>query len=280
MSDSYEDLEASIAAWAQTQPTIRAIIVIGSRARGTPDRWSDLDLLIFTTERERYAADPGWLNTFGEVVVIYLEDTEANDPEWYVIYEGGQKVDAVLMKIDDATLDLETLLKPFDDWDAFRRGSYVLFDRLGTPRRLPTAPFTPPTPPTAAEFAHVVSGLLIEATTTAKLIRRGDIWRAQYRLPHSLRAYLLTLIEWQAHGRDSWYNGRNIEQWADPRVLAALPTLFALYERESLQQALRAVLDLFRALGEEVGARFGFSYPSEAHDKIVHLIEIIFSEPL
>ncbi len=53
---TYEQLEARLAAWAQTQPAIRAVIVCGSRARGDADRWSDLDAIIFTSERERYAA--------------------------------------------------------------------------------------------------------------------------------------------------------------------------------------------------------------------------------
>ena len=36
---TYETLEARLAAWAQTQPNIRAVIVCGSRARG--DQWTD-----------------------------------------------------------------------------------------------------------------------------------------------------------------------------------------------------------------------------------------------
>jgi predicted nucleotidyltransferase len=35
-----------LAAWAATKPTIVAIYVFGSRARGTAEPWSDLDLAV------------------------------------------------------------------------------------------------------------------------------------------------------------------------------------------------------------------------------------------
>src|SRR5215217_5872669 len=104
---TYEQLEARLAAWAETQPTIRAVLSIGSRARGTPDRWSDLDVLIFASNPEPYVVDSSWLGEFGDLWLAYREDTEAGDPEWYALYEGGLKLDAVLMRVEveDATLE-------------------------------------------------------------------------------------------------------------------------------------------------------------------------------
>lgn len=279
---TYDELEARIAAWAAAQPAIRAVIVIGSRARGNADQWSDLDLLILTTDPARYAADPGWTSAFGEVWLTYMEPTGLGDPEWYIVFAGGLKIDAVLLRVDDAALDLEALVEPFDDWDAFRRGANVIFDRSGAPRALPPKPPKSRALPTAAEYDNVVSGVLLAALTTAKFVARGDYWRAQRWFANDLHPHLLTLAEWQAQaaqpGRDTWYAGRFLDDWADARVIAALPQLFPQYDRASLSAALIALLDLTRWLGGDVAEKLGFRYPAQAHDRIAELMRTILAE--
>jgi aminoglycoside 6-adenylyltransferase len=277
---TYEELEVRIAAWAQTQPAVRAVIAGGSRARPDhpADRWSDLDVMIFTTERNSYAAESGWLGAFGELWLAYSEPTARGDAEWYAIYDGGLKLDAVLLQVEDATLELEALMLHYPYQGVFGRGVKVLYDRLGAARMMAAKPFTPPNPPTQAEFGQVVSGFLMAAATTAKFIMREDFWRAQNWFAQDLRPHLITMIGWRAYGKDVWYGARFIEQWADPRALAALPQIFPLYERESLQNALLAILDLFRWVSQETGPHFGYSYPAETHHKIAKLIEVIFRE--
>jgi aminoglycoside 6-adenylyltransferase len=274
----YEELEARLTQWAQTQTAVRAVIVVGSRARGDQDAWSDLDVLIFTTERARYAADAEWMRSFGDVWLTYIDNTGRGDPEWFALYEGGLKFDAVLLQVEDAALDLESLMTLYPYQGVFGRGVKVLFDRKGSPRLIaPQAP-TLPTPPSGSEFEHLINGFLLESVTTAKFIGRGDFWRAQHWFAHDLRPCLLTLIEWHAHGRDTWYNGRFMQQWADPRILEVLPQAFPSFDRESLIISLRAALGLFRLLGEETAARWGYTYPTAAHTKIATLIESILTE--
>jgi aminoglycoside 6-adenylyltransferase len=228
-------------------------------------------LLLFTTDRERYSEED-WLNGFGTVWLTYKDDTARGDSEWFAIYEGGLKVDIVLLHVDDDVPELEALLKHYPYQTVFARGIKVLFDRHGEARVLPPRQIDLPAAPTAAKFAHVVNGLLLESVTTAKFIARGDFYRAQHWFSEDLRPRLLRLIEWHAYGSDTWYNGRFLDTWAAPRVVAALPQTFALYERDSLQAALRAMLELARLVGEETAARFNFTYPLETHDKIVGLI--------
>ena len=93
---TYEDIEARIAAWAAAQPDIRAVIAVGSKARGDADAWSDLDLLMFTSERTRYL-DPDWLHMFGNAWLTYQDEAGPGDPEWFAIYDEGLKVDIVLL---------------------------------------------------------------------------------------------------------------------------------------------------------------------------------------
>ncbi len=248
---TYEQLEARLTAWAQTQPAIRAVIVVGSRARGTADRWSDLDAVIFTSDADRYAADPGWLGEFGEVWLTYREDHEDGPCEWYALYAGGLKLDAMLFGIEDSSLELDAVLAEFPYQEVLARGTVVLFDCLGSPRRIAPKPIPLPAPPTRAEFDNMVNGFLLASATTAKFIARGDFWRAQHWFAADLRVHLLTVIRWHAYGQDTWYAGRFLNQWADPRALALIPQTFARYERDSLQAALLASLDLFRLLAKK-----------------------------
>ena len=277
---TYDDLERKISAWAATQLPVRAVLSGGSRARGDADRWSDLDILILTTNRNIYTASPSWLGEFGEIWVTYAEPTDPGDPEWYALYEGGLKLDAVLIQIDDPSLPLAAIMQPLPYQGVFARGITVLFDRLGEARVISPQPFMPEAPPSAAEFTNTVSGFLMASATIAKFIARGDYWRAQGWFAQDLRPHMVALLRWHAHGKDTWYGGRFMEQWADPRALAALPGMFPAFERESLQTTLLNMLDTFRWLGDEVAARFGYTYPTEAHEKIVRLVVKTFNSPL
>jgi hypothetical protein len=277
---SYGGLEGRLAAWAETQPAVRAVLAIGSRGRGDPDRWSDLDVLIFTTNRAPYVDDPAWLNALGDPWLKYLERTEGGDWEWFVLLDDeGLKFDAVLMEVADGSPDLGTLLVPYAHWDAIQRGVKVLYDAQGAPRFLPPTTVAPNPPPSADEFGKVVNAFLLEAVIIARFITRGDLWRAQYWFEYDLRRRLLRVVEWQARaqGRDVWFIGRFMDKWADERALAGLPKSFALMDRNSMQDAMRAMFDLMRVIGTETSERLGFGYPTAEHDRARALIEAIFA---
>lgn len=141
-------------------------------------------------------------------------------------------------------------------------------------------PFTPENPPSPSEFTNTVNGALLASVSVAKFIARGDYWRAQHWCAADLRVHLLTLMRWQSYGKNTWYGGRFMDEWADPRVLAVIPQVFPALERVSLQQALLDMLDLFKLLGEETAAKFGYGYPAEAHENVQKLVQNIFHEPL
>lgn len=273
---TYEELEARLAEWAKGQPSVRAVLTIGSRARGTADRWSDLDVLILTSDRAALDSDPAWLNTLGKVWLTYKDEAARGDPEWFVLYDSGLKFDATLLDVSDPSLDLDTLLAQYPYQGVFARGAKVLFDRAGQPRSLAPKSPDPAPAPTAEEFAHVINGFLLESVTAAKFIGRGDYWRAQHWFAHDLRPRVLRLVEWHAHGKDTWYEGRYLEQWADPRALTVLNQSFTSTDRAPMIRSMRNMLTLFRTLGEETAAQHGLNYPSDAHEKIVALIGSIF----
>ena len=69
-----------------------------------------------------------------------------------------------------------------------------------------------------------------------------------------LDAHVRQMIEWHAratHGwdYDTWYDGRFLHQWADPRTAAGLREADAHYDADDVRRALFATTDLFRRRG-------------------------------
>jgi aminoglycoside 6-adenylyltransferase len=88
------------------------VVVVGSYGRTDPppDRWSDLDLVVFVSDPTPYLDDAGWLDHFGTVVLRVLdrEEDESIDSEWLVVYDDGVKADFVFVKADPVTAAQES----------------------------------------------------------------------------------------------------------------------------------------------------------------------------
>ena len=94
---SYEHLVTKFIDWAQTQPDIRAAIVVGSRARvdHPADEWADLDIITYTTNPERYLRQTDWMTNIGKVWASMRSRTAGGDPEWITTFENGYDIDFV-----------------------------------------------------------------------------------------------------------------------------------------------------------------------------------------
>jgi hypothetical protein len=59
----YNQLLKKFTAWAQSRDDIRAVILVGSRARSDhpADEWSDLDLMIYSNQPEQYLTRMDWM---------------------------------------------------------------------------------------------------------------------------------------------------------------------------------------------------------------------------
>jgi len=60
--------------WAQAQPDIEAVALVGSYARDAATETSDVDLVVITSQPDRYLGNRGWLERFGQVHRRQIED--------------------------------------------------------------------------------------------------------------------------------------------------------------------------------------------------------------
>ncbi len=274
---AYNNLIRAIAEWGAAQPDLLAGVVIGSRSRidAPADDYSDLDVMLFTPDVSRYADDARWFEQFGTVVVKSLGSIGYGNREWIVVYGDGAKVDFALSRAAEGAATLQALIDACPHQGVLARGVLPLFDNVspGTAIHAPSAPPVPPLTPAALE--HLLTEAWLDGLKAVKSLRRGGLWQAKMRVDGDLKGRLLTLLEWDAVGIDTWHDGRFLEGWADREALAALPGTFAAYTTDDVRRALFATLDLIGVLGRRVAGRLGSAYPADAERQMRRWIEVI-----
>ena len=100
MHECYRSTANKISEWAAADADGRGIVLIGSQVRKEDegDRWSDLDVLIFTGAPAKLGDGSGWLGHFGRPVCITKEVVriDSMNLEWFVkrpLYDDFRAVD-------------------------------------------------------------------------------------------------------------------------------------------------------------------------------------------
>jgi aminoglycoside 6-adenylyltransferase len=264
-----------ISQWAENHPEVRAAMVIGSQARHDrpADEWSDLDLVVVTTEPDAMMADTEWLNALGNPLLTFTEINPGGNSERRVLFEGGLDVDIVPLHpqaIDHLQAGIEAkAVEAIELANLIGRGTRVLFDLDGALRRLVEVITSLPAPegvvhlPSEPEFLNLVNDFWYHAVWVAKHLRRGELWWAKGGCDNYLKSLLLSMLTWQAQatGRDAWFRGRFLENWADPQAVKDLRGVFAHYDTEEVWQALFETMHVFGPISQAVAAQLGFKYP-------------------
>ena len=280
----YDGLLGRFVEWADGREDLRAAVVIGSRAREhrPADEFSDLDLLLVTTDPGRYLDGAAWTGAFGDPILSFVEGTATGDGrERRVLYAGGLDVDFV--PVTPSALDDRLAVDEGEAASVLARGYAVVYDEIDLERRLADrlADHESPTEtdglPTEAAFRERVHDFLYHALWSAKKLARGETWTAKGCVDGYLKwRCLLPMVEWHAAGvngvGETWHEGRFLESWADERVLTDLRGSFADYDPAGVERGLLATVDLFRWVARETAEALGYDYPAEADERVSGLV--------
>ncbi|HEX6989300.1 MAG TPA: aminoglycoside 6-adenylyltransferase, partial [Bacillota bacterium] len=290
-SGAFAPLIGRIETWARNREDIRGLLILGSRARciRPADAWSDLDVLLVTTDPDSYLDSTGWLADLGTVWITFLEPTPAGGLERRVLFAGGLDVDFSVVAAADAAALAERGVPP-EVAGIVTRGVRVLLDRDGLMSRLidqcraVAAALPPPAAPGQAELDQLCHDFWYHAVWVAKKLRRGEVWTALDCCDGYMKRRLLTLLEWHARahrgpGWDTWHQGRFLEEWADDRVVQALRPAFAHYDAADVRRALLATMQVFRWAAVETSGLLGLTYPEAVDAKASGLVEELLDEP-
>lgn len=286
----YADLVSRFVAWAGERDDLRAAVAIGSRVRDDrpADEFSDLDLLLFATDPDAFIDGDDWTRAFGDPILSFVEGTATGDRrERRVLFAGGLDVDFVPLDVSEIEAMLAGDGVPDEFADVLGRGHAFLLDEDGYAERFATLDLEPPESgpalPTEDEFAERVADFWYHALWSARKLARGELWTAKGGLDgYAKRECLLPMVEWHARAANgvdgTWHEGRFLETWADERVLADLEDSFARYDREDVERALLATMDLFRWVARETAETAGYDYPEEADERVSALVSDVLDQ--
>ncbi len=120
----------SVTEWAQNQPTISGVALVGSHARGEARSDSDIDLVLLCANSQAFLSDVSWVERFGDVETCETED-------WGMVtslrvrYQDGLEVEFGMTTPEWAELPVDPGTK-----SVILNGMRILIDRDGMLARL------------------------------------------------------------------------------------------------------------------------------------------------
>jgi aminoglycoside 6-adenylyltransferase len=271
--------------WAEDQADIRAVLMIGSRARvdHPADQWSDIDLIISASNPQPYLEYTEWLKNIGPVWATHVEPTLAGVHERRVLFEDGYDFDLIFV----ADNMLSRLIQNDEVARIVRRGVRILVDkdRLMSRITLPLGRRPAYVPPTQAQFTNLINDFWYHAAWTAKKLRRGELWTALMSNNSYMKNLLMQMLEWHTHAissenYDTWYQGRFVEEWADLATLEQLGEIFAHYDADDIKRTLAASMNLFRRVATETAAQLTYTYPYNSDANVSEWVKTILDDSM
>jgi len=183
-----------------------------------------------------------------------------------ILFEGCIDVDFIIVSVECALAGFSGTFVN----EIAARGARVLIDKDGILSAFPGQAHPIPSfaPPPSREFLEVINDFWFHAAWTAKKLNRGELWVAKRACDEYMKRLLLRMVEWHARltregVKDTWFDGRFLEQWASPRVVEEMKKAFARYDADDVWNALSASMDVFHRIASETAGRLGFDYPAE-----------------
>lgn len=277
----YDQLIKKFVSWANPCDDIRAVFIIGSRARNdlTADKWSDLDLVVVSRNPKRFLNDPTWVANIAQPWITFIENTPISESkELRVLFENGIDVDFVFVSPED----FEQSIFLNEVQQMLQRGIKVVLNKDKFSPQLVCSSCKNDTQnfPSEDEFINTVNDFWYHTVWTSKKLLRGELWTAKSCLDSYMKRRLLSLIEWHAyvvHGAeyDTWHDGRFLDKWADSRIVHQLKGSFAYYNKNDIERALLVTMNLFGWVALEVAKSANYSYPRLAEKKATELVKTL-----
>jgi aminoglycoside 6-adenylyltransferase len=268
------ELEPQLVRWGEQEENVRALAIVGSRARTEvpADEWSDWDVVVFARDPAALLVLENWVATFGRPRLTFLEPTAVGDQlERRVLYEDGTDVDFAIVPVE--------LLEHPAVAHVASRGIRVLLDKEGElGRRLADLPEpAPPLPPDEASLRELTADFFYHAVWAARKLRRGEVFTAKRCVDSYMENVLLRILEWRTQADkpdvDTWHAGRFVERWADPAALDEFRGTFAAYDEADVRRALFASMDFFRKQARETAGLLGLAYPADVDEFATDLVK-------
>jgi aminoglycoside 6-adenylyltransferase len=266
-ADSPIAVVRAIVEWANTETSVRAALLVGSRAAPDADIdfLSDYDIVLFLSDLSPCEESDEWLSVFGPILVMLHERYELLGhavPTRLVQYEDGLRIDFSLC----APAILDRIVKEPVLPEMLDAGYRILIDKDDRLSRLPAATGKAYVPrrPTEAEYLRVVNEFWWESIYVAKHLARGELLPARYSGECVLRfECLVPMLAWYAESALGWNeplaaNGRGLAHLLGVEDRRRLNRTYAGAQTDENWAALFEMADFFMHMARTVGGQLGF----------------------
>lgn len=255
----------TVLGFAREDERIRVVTLEGSRTNVNipPDDFQDYDITFFVTDMGSFTADDGWLDIFGERLILQKpEDMELFPAEekgfsYLMLFGDGVKIDLTLLPLE--------LLEEYFTWDKLVK---VLLDKDGTAgqRPAPTDVDYHLRRPTERMFDDCCNEFWNTVPYVVKGLCRREILFAIDHLSDVVRKELLRMLSWKI-GIERGFDfslGKNykfMEKYLPAELWERLMSTYRMGSYGEMWEALEQCMALFREVSAETAARLGYRYP-------------------
>ncbi|HIQ59588.1 MAG TPA: aminoglycoside 6-adenylyltransferase [Candidatus Merdivicinus intestinavium] len=250
--------------FARESPAVRAVGMEGSRLNPNvpADPFRDFDLTYFVTEMEAFTRDDGWLDRFGERLILQKpEGMELFPPEepgfsYLMLFADFTKADLTLLPVSG--------LPEYLAQDSLRA---ILLDKDG---RVPEKPVPSDRDyrlkrPTPRSFDDCCNEFWNLSHYVARGICREALFYAARHLD-LMREELFRMLGWEAGFREGFSFSlgkqyRFLDRHMDPARWDALAGTYNLGSLSRVRAALGTCRELFSESSRRVAAALGCPYP-------------------
>jgi hypothetical protein len=281
MSSPDDGWDATVSAWAQAQPDIRALVQIGSRVQhgAVVDRWSDYDYHLVTSRPARYRdgsfcleLGPCWALgvqvAFGNAVKVTAVLPGALEADFVILSHWEVRVAGLALAFSGtAPLWPAPLARGVENlrivaapgWRVIKGGApwERRYSRIA-PLRLRLS---------RGEFDAVCGEFWTQLVWAAKKAERGELRASQRALHVHLIENSLRMLQEEAllAGRAARPLGRRAEDWMTPAQLEGTDFSTAP-DRDALLSGMERIMDAFEGSSLAVAAANGWE--AGRHDEV------------
>ncbi|EHB47886.1 MULTISPECIES: aminoglycoside 6-adenylyltransferase [Paenibacillus] len=250
---------------AKRDERVRAVTLEGSRTNPNvpKDVFQDYDISFHVTDMDSFIQDPGWIDVFGERIILQTPEDMAMFPpdlgNWFsylMLFTDGNRIDMTLIPIEEK--------ESYSQHDKLIK---VLMDKDGTFPEIPE-----PSDedyrvkrPSAEFFADCSNEFWWVTTYVAKGLWREEILYAQDHLNNIVRPMLIKMLEWQAGVLTGFSlsvgkNAKYLKRYLPEDSWNELMDTYAGGTYDEVWDALFAAGALFRKTALYVGEQLGYTY--------------------
>jgi aminoglycoside 6-adenylyltransferase len=282
------DVLKRLVAWAEAQPSVRALILTSSRARAdeTVDEFSDYDMIVAAADADAFLRDGGYALAYARPLACWGDEHDVLGLRTTfrgVVYEDGTKIDFTIWPAEllPRVAEEETLPEDLDV------GYLVLLDKDGHTAawKAPTYRAHIPPRPTEDEYRALVEEFWWSSTYVAKALWRGEVVFAKVVLDYYMKLGVLRrFLEWRIEIEHGWnvrpgVLGRGLERLLDHDIVDALHATYVGGDVDDNWDALFATAALFRRVAKQVGEALGYAYPQDVDDGITAQLRAVRDRP-